>query len=257
MAPGIHCFGDSHVNWYVLEDKGALTVIDGGMQGHWSQLLDWLARRTLSMDAIEAVVLTHGHADHLGIVERLRRETDALVHVHEADQRLSRGAGLRRPPRRIIRNLWRPHNLAVNAAWMRDGLLRVPPVLQASTFSDGEVLDVPGKLRVVHTPGHSPGSSTLVARDGTVALTGDALVTLDVVTGRTGVGIMPGKLNDDPDQALASLRNLEGLDAQIVLPGHGQPWPDGLADALKRARRAGIDWRDVSPHHHGHDHATP
>ncbi|MFF5209128.1 MBL fold metallo-hydrolase [Streptosporangium sp. NPDC000396] len=257
MAPGLYRFGDSHVNWYVLEDKGALTVIDGGMPTHWAQLLDWLARRTLSIDAIKAVVLTHGHADHLGIVERVRREADARVHVHEADRPLSRGLGLRRPPRRIIHNLWRPHNLAVNVAWMRDGIMRVPPILQASTFSDGEVLDVPGKLRVIHTPGHSPGSSTLVAQNDTVALTGDALVTLDVVTGRSGAGIMPGKLNDDPDQALASLRNLEGLNARIVLPGHGRPWPEGLPDALNRARRAGIDWRDVSPHYHGHDHTAP
>ncbi|WP_233508202.1 MBL fold metallo-hydrolase [Spongiactinospora gelatinilytica] len=257
VAPGIHRFGDDHVNWYVLEDKGALTVIDGGMPAHWSQLLDWLARRAFSLDAVKAVVLTHGHADHLGIVERLRRETDALVHVHEADRPLSRGIGLRRPPRRIVRNLWRPHNLALFVAWARDGVLRVPPVLHASAFGDGQVLDVPGGLRVVHTPGHSAGSSTLIARDGAVALTGDALVTLDVVTGRRGVGIMPGKLNDDPAQALASLDNLKGVGARIVLPGHGRPWADGLPDALNRARRAGIDWRDVSAHHHGHDHATP
>ncbi|WP_158578743.1 MBL fold metallo-hydrolase [Spongiactinospora rosea] len=257
VAPGIHRFGDSHVNWYVLEDKGALTVIDGGMPAHWSQLLDWLARRALSLDAVKAVVLTHGHADHLGIVERLRRETAALVHVHEADRPLSRGFGLRRPPRRIVRNLWRPHNLALFVAWARDGVLRVPPVLHASTFGHGEVLDVPGGLRVVHTPGHSAGSSTLITRDETVALTGDALVTLDVVTGRTGTGIMPGKLNDDPAQALASLDNLRGVEAQIVLPGHGRPWLDGLPEALNRAHKAGIDWSDVSSCHHGHDHAAP
>jgi hypothetical protein len=74
-VPGIHCFGDSHVNWYVLEDKGAPTAIGGGMQRHWSQLLDW----------------------------PIRREMDALV--HEADQRLSRSAGLRRPSFEDRRNL--------------------------------------------------------------------------------------------------------------------------------------------------------
>lgn len=254
VASGIHRFGDGHVNWYVLEDRGALTVIDGGMPTHWAQLLDWLARRSLSLNDIQAVVLTHGHADHLGVVERLRVEAEAPVHVHQADRALSAGVRLRRPPRRIVRSLWRPHNLALFVAWARAGVMTVPPVVQASTFTDGETLDVPGRPRVIHTPGHSAGSCTLVTHNETVAFTGDALVTLDVVTGRSGVGIMPGKLNDDPDQAFQSLRQLDGLGADVVLPGHGAPWRDGLPQALAQARRAGIDWRPVPPHRHGHEH---
>jgi glyoxylase-like metal-dependent hydrolase (beta-lactamase superfamily II) len=59
------------------------------------------------------------------------------------------------------------------------------------------------------------------------------------LTGRIGPQIMPSGLNEDTAQALASLDALRGIDADLLLPGHGDPWTQGVAEAVRKARAAG------------------
>jgi glyoxylase-like metal-dependent hydrolase (beta-lactamase superfamily II) len=256
VAAGVYRFGDGHVNWYVVDDGGALSVIDGGMPSHWPVLLAWLAHRGQDLGAIEAIVLTHGHPDHLGIIRTLADATGQPVWVHAADEALAKGHGLRTPPRRLLHNLWRPRVAAMMAGWARAGLFSVPPIIHAAPYLDGQCLDIPGTPQVIHTPGHSRGSSCLVLAGRDAVLTGDALVTADIVTARRGVGIMPGRLNDDPHQALRSLDALTGLRTGTVLPGHGEPYHDGVDTALREARHRGINWDLPPADAHGHTHAT-
>ena len=70
-------------------------------------------------------------------------------------------------------------------------------------------------------------------------VTGDVLATEDALTGRIGPQIMPDGLNEDGAQALASLDALLGIDADLILPGHGDPWTEGVAEAVRRAKAAG------------------
>jgi glyoxylase-like metal-dependent hydrolase (beta-lactamase superfamily II) len=65
---------------------------------------------------------------------------------------------------------------------------------------------------------------------------GDALATLNVVNGQTGPQIAP--FGSDQVQALASLSRLDGIDARLVLPGHGQPWTGGVQAAVAAVRAA-------------------
>lgn len=103
------------------------------------------------------------------------------------------------------------------------------PVQEVSAFNDGETIDVPGNPRVVHAPGHTPGSAALLVEDRTVLLTGDVLATRNPLTGRIGPQIMPSGLNEDTSLALASPAALQGIGADLLLPGHGEPgwrmWP--------------------------------
>src|SRR5262249_21336815 len=110
------------------------------------------------------------------------------------------------------------------------------PVAEVTTFADGATLEAPGAPRVVHLPGHSPGSVALHFPALDALFVGDAFATLNVLTGATGPRLAP--FTADPDQALASLARLDALSAGLVLPGHGQPWTDGLDQALRRVRAA-------------------
>jgi glyoxylase-like metal-dependent hydrolase (beta-lactamase superfamily II) len=65
------------------------------------------------------------------------------------------------------------------------------------------------------------------------------MATWNPLTGRSGPQIMPAAMNHDSERAMQSLRALEKIDADVVLPGHGEPWTGGLAEAVQLARDAG------------------
>jgi glyoxylase-like metal-dependent hydrolase (beta-lactamase superfamily II) len=106
-------------------------------------------------------------------------------------------------------------------------------------IADGDVLDVPGRPVVVATPGHTDGHVALHLSERDAVVAGDALVTLDPYTARTGPRIVAGAATADSGRALASLDALEATRATWVLPGHGEPWAGGVGRAVALAREAG------------------
>ena len=116
-------------------------------------------------------------------------------------------------------------------------MARIPPILEVGTFRDGETLDVPGRPRIIHVPGHSEGSAAILIPSRDTIFIGDAFVTLDVMSGATGPRM--GPFNADIARAYASLARLDAVDARLVLPGHGAPWTSGLRDALRAVREKG------------------
>ena len=133
------------------------------------------------------------------------------------------------------RGLWR-----IMGAMARAGVLRTRRVAELSTFADGEVLDVPGRPRVVYTPGHTFGHCSLHLADRGAVIAGDALVTHNPYTGATTPQLMPRASTADSAQARRSLDRLEETDARTLLPGHGEPWRDGVSEAARQAREAGV-----------------
>ena len=117
-----------------------------------------------------------------------------------------------------------------------NGGARYPAIADLTTFADGEVLDVPGKPRVIHAPGHTPGSSALHLDERRVLFSGDVLVTLDTLTGRTGPHVFTRPFAHDYAQAVASVDRLEGIDVDVMLPGHGEPWRAPVKSAVEHAR---------------------
>lgn len=234
IAPGVHRLGTKFINYYVIEEGGRLTLVDAGLPGYALFLLDFLSASGHALDDVEAVVLTHGHVDHVGFAERLRAAEGSRVLVHEADGPLV--AGTERTP--MPRGPLTPHLIRYILHGVRFGGLRFPAVLEAETFEDGDTLDVPGRPRVIHTPGHTKGSCSL--QSGRVLFAGDALATVDIMTGTPGMRIAPSFVNDDSEQALRSLDRLVGLDVDTVLVGHGEPWTDGIDEAVRQARETGI-----------------
>jgi glyoxylase-like metal-dependent hydrolase (beta-lactamase superfamily II) len=90
-------------------------------------------------------------------------------------------------------------------------------------------------------PGHTPGSAVLHFAGHDALFVGDALCTCAVTTGRSGPQIAP--FSADPDLALANLARIEGIEASIVLPGHGDAWLAGPAAAVQAVRSAALTGR--------------
>ena len=231
---GIHRLGDEIVNSYLIEDSGSVTIVDAGVPGYWGLVPGALAEMGRTLHDVKAIVLTHGHSDHIGFAERARRERSWPVSVHELDAALARGevpnpakgSGTANKLGPLLGFLW----------WSaRRGALRQLHLGQVSTFGDGATLDVPGSPRVVHVPGHTPGSAALHLADRSTLLVGDAIATYAVTTGEHRPQIAP--FSADRDEALSSLGRLEGLDAQFVLPGHGAIWREGIGTAVEQVRK--------------------
>ncbi len=207
--------------------------MDAGVPGYWSRLPAALDRIGRTLEDVRGILLTHGHSDHIGFAERARRERSWPISVHELDAALARGE-VPNPSKGMGKVRVRP--LLGFLLWgARRGALRQQHIGVISTFGDGATLDVPGAPRVIHVPGHTPGSAALFLEDQKALLVGDAMATYAVTTGARGPQIAP--FTADPAQALQSLSRLEALDAQLVLPGHGPAWTKGIGAAVERVRR--------------------
>ena len=240
VVPHVHRLGSSLVNWYVVADGDRLTVIDAGLPRFTRELerdLHELGHRT---DDVEAVLLTHSDADHTGVAAALR-DAGARVYIHGYDQETLARPGPKGGDARmsnVVRQLWRPQAWRTLGHMARRGGGRPTRVEGPELFADGDELDVPGRPRVVHTPGHTPGHCAFVFADRGALFVGDALCTFDPLSGRRGPQPLPYALNVSTTEAHASLERLAEQEAKVTLPGHGEPWHGPPATLVRRARTA-------------------
>jgi len=241
LAPGVWRCGTELVNWYLVEEDGRVTVVDAGLPGYRPQLDRALARMGRSLGDVAAVLLTHAHVDHVGIAEPLRQETGVAVHVHTGDESLAR---TRKPigknERSFVADLRHPFVYRLVGHMLGAGVVKTRKIAEVTTFSDGETLELPGRPRVVHTPGHTSGHCSFHLPERGALLVGDALCTLNPVTGRRGPQLMPRSFNLSTATCLDSLASMQDIPADVLLPGHGEPWREGVTTAVEEARAAGV-----------------
>ncbi|PPG17396.1 MULTISPECIES: MBL fold metallo-hydrolase [unclassified Rathayibacter] len=205
VAPGVHRLEHAWTNLYLIEEAGRLTVVD-----------------------------------HLGVARSLVRR-GVPVHLHVADQPLAaQPYSYRRQRTPFVYPLLHPSAIPVLGAMARAGALAVPPVHGTLPLTAGAVLDVPGSPRVLATPGHTDGHVSLHLPERDAVIDGDALVTLDPYSARTGPHLVARAATADTAQSLDSLRVLAGTGARTLLPGHGAPWRLGVAAAAELAARTPI-----------------
>ncbi len=239
VADRIYRLGAALVNWWLVEDGGRLTVIDAGNPRQYEQLPKALAALGRSLRDVEAVVLTHAHGDHLGSSARIKATTGAGVHVHTNDVALAKGDTKREYERHVARDLGHAFARKSMLFFMRGGAAKAPSGHELVEFSHGDTIDVPGQPRVIHTPGHTDGSACIELANRKALVTGDALVTLSIVTGDRGPRVMPGSFNKNSVEALESLNELKGAAADVILPGHGEPWHGNVDAAVAVAQQTG------------------
>ncbi len=239
VAPGIHHVDTYPFNWYVVEEAGRLTLVDSGWPGHYDALVAGLAAIGKTPADIEAILISHAHADHVGMAGLLARKHRIPIFVHSADRAMLASV-LQLPWYGLLSNAWRSHTaFAMLGHAIRNGIFSERAICNAYTFEDGDELDVPGRPRIIHIPGHTPGEVAFVMPARGVVLTGDTLVTEDLRTGIPGPPQFPHvSLNGDDRLARRSVDKLRELGAATLLPGHGRPWMGTLTEAIDGARHA-------------------
>jgi glyoxylase-like metal-dependent hydrolase (beta-lactamase superfamily II) len=240
VADGIHLISHAHVNCYLVEDDDGLTLVDAGLPSMWSMLLELLEDRGRRPGEIKALVLTHGHFDHVGFALQARREWGIPVLVHSKDSHLAAHPYRYRPQRnRFLYPFTHPRSLPLLGKMAAAGALAVKGVNETRPLQTGPALPVPGRPTVVHTPGHTDGHCILHLPGRNAVLSGDALVTLDPYTGKPGPQIVASAATKDTGQALASLQAIAATGAATVLSGHGEPWTRGAEAAVHHALGVG------------------
>ena len=241
VVPGVHMVTHGHTNCYVVEDADGVTLVDAAFPGTWRSVRQCLADVGRSACEIRGLVITHGHFDHVGFASQLQRCYGVPVWAGAADTYILRHPYRYRPERpRLAYPLTHPRALPVLGSMVRAGALRVPG-LQADHLVHGRtVLDLPGRPELIPTPGHTDGEYVVHLPDHGAVLTGDALVTLDIYTGRRGPRIVARGATNDAVAALGSLDGIAALDVPAVLPGHGEPWLLGTRAAVDSARLVGV-----------------
>jgi glyoxylase-like metal-dependent hydrolase (beta-lactamase superfamily II) len=217
IASGIFRAGCRRINWYLVQEGRSLTLVDCGLPGQWPLLAESVSRLGRRLSDVEAVLLTHA-----------------------AEVPEMRAGPPPRTERSLLLYLWRPAALATVWTLLRGGGLRMEPVAEVVEVADGSRLDVPGRPRVAHIPGHTLGSVGYLLEERAAFFSGDALVTLNLLTGRVGPQLLPRGFTEDSRQALASLERLASLPASTLLPGHGAPWRGPMTEAAASARAAGL-----------------
>ncbi|HEU4656734.1 MAG TPA: MBL fold metallo-hydrolase [Capillimicrobium sp.] len=235
VAPGVHRFDDGYVNWYLVEDAEGLVLVDAGFPGDYDQFRRELGETGHQLGEIQAVLITHAHIDHLGFADRVRQEAGARVLVSEGDAELAgnplRAAKSERNPIEYVLRHGATRSLYLAA--LRKNAIRAKYLGEFETFRPGDTL--PGGLQAIACPGHTFGHCGFHDERRSVLFAGDAFVTRDPYTGRTGPRVVARAATADSAQAKQSLPALEATGATVVLTGHGEPWTGGVQAAVAEA----------------------
>lgn len=211
VVPGLHwveSIWDTKV--YILSEDDGVVVIDAATPGRSGAVWRHLASLGHTPEAVAEIWLTHGDIDHMGSVAALKAGSGARVVAHRADAPLVDGSADRElGPLRLAGTYQKLFNWAVSS------LFRYQPTPVDRPVEDGDRL---GAWRVIHTPGHTPGSACFYHSERKLIIVGDAL------NHRRGrLGAPPPMFTPDMAQAHASIRKIAALDFDVCCFGHGAP----------------------------------
>jgi glyoxylase-like metal-dependent hydrolase (beta-lactamase superfamily II) len=220
---------ESVIHPVLLFDKpGEMTLIDAGLPGQVPAIKEHLRALGLKMSNIRRLILTHQDIDHIGGAAEIVQETGAEVLAHVDDVPYIQGELqlIKFDPNSIeamLKNLPEDRREAARRVFSSPPRVRVDRALK-----DGDELPVHGGLRIIHTPGHTPGHISVYLRAHGVLISGDAL--------RVEEGALVGPspaATPDMESAMESVHKLESFSIDRVLCYHGGLSPEGAATRIR------------------------
>ena len=209
IIPNVHLIPNTIANPYLLIDPDGLTLVDAGLPGSDKKILRYLAGLGYAPKGLRRVIITHADFDHIGGLAALEAATGARIFASTIEARAMAEGHASRP-------LKHRHMVIKLLFDLMTGLFKPAPVHADEYLSNGLTLPVLGGLRVVETPGHTPGHISLFAPSVGVLFCGDS-----IVSGETGLRGSSGANNWDQAKSDESVRIQAALGARVLCSGHG------------------------------------
>ncbi len=240
VAKDVFCVGGTDVNWVLVREGTELTLIDGGWPGDIAAVEASIRAIGRRPEDVRAALLTHAHADHVGALHHLYQHCGVPSYMDPREVAHARGEHREQAtPLNVITRIWRPGVLAWSLRITRAGAMRHHTVPHAQAFPTEGPLDLPGRPTPIACHGHTSGHSAYHLAEAGVVVTGDALITGHPLSQVTGPQMLPAFFSASPQQALTALDSIAELDAETLLPGHGDPWHGTPRAAVAIARDCG------------------
>ncbi len=211
-------------NVYLLLSNNGAVVVDSGVRSDADRILAQVLQAG-HIPPIKSIVITHFHGDHAGGAAKLSRQWGAQVLAHKEDASY------------IIRPSSIPafSNIKLFVNWFGANVaLRSLPCKVDQALEDGDKVDALDGCVVIHTPGHTAGSLCLYQPERQVLFCGDALININPVTQKNGLGLYLRPITLDNAQALQSVRRLASLPIKSMCFGHGEPIVEAEVEQLNR-----------------------
>lgn len=242
VAPDLFAVEGQTVNWTLIAEGDALTLVDAGWPGYVDDVIASISEIGHRLADVEAVLVTHAHVDHIGSLPRLLEQHPVPVLMSPTEVPHARREYLEQAGTAdVVRNLWRPRVLPWALHMIRNGAMDDPGVPEATDFGPGvgtgDVIDVPGRPVPIATPGHTSGHTAYLVPGAQVLLTGDSLVTGHPLAASTGPQELMRFFHHDLDAMNASLDVIADVDADAIVPGHGPVFRGSPRDAVGELRR--------------------